>query len=241
MLGSGHDADDAVQETLLRAWRALPRFRGNSSLGSWLYRIATNVCLDALGRRRRGPLPVEYGPSLALARGDAGQLRTGGGWIEPQDTTREIDDRAGAPHARYERREALELAFVVSLRHLPPRQRAALVLREVLGFSAEEAAASLGTTVASVNSALQRARAAVEERLPHQGQQATLRVPPDRRMRETAERFADALERGDVERILALLTADPHVRKAADQRRRARTARNIARLRDRCDLRTSSG
>ena len=111
----------------------------------------------------------------------------------------------------------------------------------MLGFSAEEAAASLGTTVASVNSALQRARAAVEERLPHQGQQATLRVPPDRRMRETAERFADALERGDVERILALLTADPHVRKAADQRRRARTARNIARLRDRCDLRTSSG
>jgi RNA polymerase sigma-70 factor (ECF subfamily) len=130
-------------------------------------------------------------------------------WIEPYpDETLGVADGAAAPDARYERREALELAFVAALQHLPPRQRAALVLRDVLGFSAREAAEALQTTVPSVNGALHRARAAVEERLPEQSQQATLRILGDRKLREIAERFADSFERGDVPAILAMLAED---------------------------------
>jgi RNA polymerase sigma-70 factor, ECF subfamily len=209
MLGSVHDADDAFQDTLLRAWRALPRFRGQSSLRTWLYRIATNVCLDVIARRPKRVLPLDYGPPTPPGAGETAQPRPESQWIEPYpDGALGVEDGAAGPEARYERREALELAFVAALQHLPPRQRAALVLRDVLGFSAAEAAESLDTTVASVNGALYRARATVEERLPEQSQQATLRAVGDRSLREIVERFADAFERGEVDEILGMLTDD---------------------------------
>jgi RNA polymerase sigma-70 factor (ECF subfamily) len=199
MLGSLHDADDALQDTLLRAWRGLPGFQGRSSLRTWLYRIATNVCLDAIARRPKRVLPIDYGPGEPEAAG----------WIEPYpDATIGVEDGEAAPAARYERREALELAFVAALQHLPPRQRAVLIARDVLGFSAKEAAESLDTTVASVNGALLRARRTVAERLPERSQQATLRTLGDRRLREVVERFADAFERGEVDAIVALLAED---------------------------------
>jgi RNA polymerase sigma factor (sigma-70 family) len=194
MLGSLHDADDALQDTLLRAWRGLPGFRGRSSLRTWLYRIATNVCLDAIARRPKRVLPIDYGPDE----------REASLWIDPYpDATLGVEDGEAAPEARYERREALELAFVAALQHLPPRQRAALIARDVLGFSAKEAAEALETSVASVNGALLRARRTVAERLPQRSQQATLRSLGDRRLQEIVERFADAFERGDVDAILA--------------------------------------
>jgi RNA polymerase sigma-70 factor, ECF subfamily len=209
MLGSLHDADDALQDTLLRAWRALPRFRGQSSLRTWIHRIATNVCLDALARRPKRVLPIDYGPPSAPGRSDAERPLPRRLWIEPYpDEAIGVADGATAPDARYERREALELAFVAALQHLSPRQRAALILRDVLGFSAKEAAEALETTVPSVNGALRRARAVVEERLPEQSQQATLRALGDRRLRDIVERFADAFERGEVDAILAMLTED---------------------------------
>ena len=209
MLGSLHDADDALQDTLLRAWRALPRFRGQSSLRTWLYRIATNVCLDALARRSKRMLPTDYGPPTPPGANHAEQPLPEDLWIEPYpDEALGIADGAASPEARYERREALELAFIAALQHLPPRQRAALILRDVLGFSARETAASLETTVPSVNGALRRARAALEHRLPDRSQQATLRRLGDRRLRETVERFADAFERGDVDELLAMLAED---------------------------------
>ena len=209
MLGSLHDADDALQDTLVRAWRALPKFRGQSSHRTWLYRIATNVCLDALARRPKRVLPIDYGPALG-PRDPAPELPVADvHWIEPYpDETLGVADGAAAPDARYERRESLELAFVAALQHLPPRQRAALILRDVLGFSAKEASQSLDTTVASVNGALQRARKAVEERVPERSQQTTLLKLGDRRVREIVERFADAFERGEVDAILAMLTEE---------------------------------
>jgi len=208
MLGSLHDADDALQEALLRAWRALPKFRGDSSLRTWLYRIATNVCLDAIARRPKRVLPVDYGPPTPGGE-DRGRALPESHWIEPYpDEEIGVADGAEGPDARYERREALELAFVAALQHLPARQRAALILRDVLGFSAKEAAATLGATVPSVNGALARAREATESRLPDRSQQATLRSLGDRRLREIVERFADAFERGDVGDVLAMLTDD---------------------------------
>jgi RNA polymerase sigma-70 factor, ECF subfamily len=209
MVGSFHDADDALQETLIRAWRALPRFRGRSSLRTWLYRIATNVCLDALGRRPKRVLPLDYGPPTAPSESESERPLPQGVWIEPYpDEALEIADGVSAPEARYERREALELAFVAALQHLPPRQRAALILRDVLAFSAKETADSLETTVPSVNGALRRARSAIQERLPERSQQATLRTLGDRRLREIVERFADSFERGDIDAILSMLSDD---------------------------------
>jgi RNA polymerase sigma-70 factor, ECF subfamily len=209
MLGSLHDADDALQDTLLRAWRALPKFRGDSSLRTWLYRIATNVCLDAIARRPKRVLPVDYGPPTPAGASESERPLPESLWIEAYpDGALGVADGAEAPEARYERREALELAFVAALQHLPPRQRASLILRDVLGFSAREAAESLDTTVASVNGALRRARTAVEERLPDRSQQATLRALGDRKLRAIGERFADAFERGEVDAILELLAED---------------------------------
>jgi RNA polymerase sigma-70 factor, ECF subfamily len=209
MLGSVHDADDAIQDTLLRAWRALPKFRGQSSLRTWLYRIATNVCLDAIARRPKRVLPIDYGPPSPPGTSETGRPLPKGLWIEPYpDEALGVADGTTAPEARYERREALELAFIAALQHLPPRQRAALILRDVLGFSAREAAESLATTVPSVNGALHRARAAIEERLPDQSQQATLRQLGDRKLREIVERFADAFECGEIDAILAMLAED---------------------------------
>jgi RNA polymerase sigma-70 factor (ECF subfamily) len=209
MLGSLHDADDALQETLLRAWRALPCFHGRSSVRTWLYRIATNVCIDAIARRPRRVLPVDYGPPSQPELGQGNRRVPSRVWIEPYpDEALGVADGAAGPEARYERREALELAFVAALQHLPPRQRAALILRDVLGFSARETAKTLQTTEPSVNGALRRARATIDDRLLDPSQQVTLRALGDRRLQAIVERFADSFERGDVGAILELLTED---------------------------------
>jgi RNA polymerase sigma-70 factor, ECF subfamily len=208
MLGSFHDAEDAFQETLLRAWRALPRFQGPRLLRPWLYRIATNACLDALARRPTRRLPIDHGPPAAPD--DApGEPLAESVWVEPYpDEEIGLIDGYAAPEARYEQREAVELAFIAALQHLSATQRAALIIRDVLGFSARETAESLATTVASVNSALQRARKTVDERMPEQSQQATLRSLGDERVREIVERYIDAWERGDVHAIAAMLAED---------------------------------
>ena len=207
MLGSLQDAEDALQDTLLRAWSGLPRFAGRSSLRTWLYKIATNVCLDAIGRRNKRVLPVEQGPPSEPG-GDVGEPLVESVWIEPYPDDALAADGYAAPDARYEQREAVELAFVAALQHLPATQRAVLILREVLGFSAREVAESLETTVASVNSALQRAREAVDDRLPARTQQATLRTLGDERIRELVEAYVDAWARGDVDAVRALLAED---------------------------------
>jgi RNA polymerase sigma-70 factor, ECF subfamily len=208
MLGSVHDAEDAVQDALLRAWRGLSRFEGRSTLRSWLYTIATNACLDQIARRPKRVLPIDYGPATDPHLGP-GEPLVESVWIDPYpDETLGVDDRSAAPDARYERRESVELAFIAALQHLPANQRAVLILREVLGFSAKEVAGTLGTTVASVNSALQRARTAVDERVPAQSQQATLRVLGDERLSEIVDRYVDAWERSDVEAFAAMLAED---------------------------------
>jgi RNA polymerase sigma-70 factor (ECF subfamily) len=208
MLGSVHDAEDALQDALLRAWRGLRRLEGRSSLRTWLYRIATNACLDAAARRPKRVLPVDYGPPAG--RDDVpGEPLAEPVWLEPYPDERlGLEEGYAAPEARYEQREAVELAFIAALQHLPARQRAVLVLREVLGFSAREVAEALETTVASVNSALQRARKTVDERLPARSQQATLRTLGDDGIRDLVEGFVDAFERGDVDAILALVAED---------------------------------
>jgi RNA polymerase sigma-70 factor, ECF subfamily len=207
MLGSVHYAEDALQETFLRAWRALSSFRSGSSLGTWLYRIATNACLDAIARRPKRVLPVDYGGPPNLA--DAGKPLVETVWIEPYpDEILGVEDGYAAPDARYERREAVELAFIAALQHLPATQRAVLILREVLGFSAREVAESLETTVASVNSALQRARRSVAARLPEQSQQTTLRALGDERVRELVEAYIAVWSKGDVEALRTLLAED---------------------------------
>jgi RNA polymerase sigma-70 factor, ECF subfamily len=208
MLGSLHDAEDALQETLLRAWRGLAAFEGRSSSASWLYRIATNVCLDAIARRPKRVLPIDYGPQSASGA-DPGPPLVESVWVEPYpDETLGVEDGYAAPEARYEQREAVELAFIAALQHLPARQRAVLILREVLGFSASEVSESLETTVASVNSSLQRARKAVDERLPARSQQETLRSLGDERTRDLVESYIDAWRRGDVDALRALLAED---------------------------------
>jgi RNA polymerase sigma-70 factor, ECF subfamily len=208
MLGSLHDAEDALQETFLRAWRGLSAFGSRSSLRTWLYRIATNVCLDSLTRRQKRTLPVDYGPQ-ASSTGDIGQPLVESVWLEPYpDEEVGVPDGYAAPDARYEQREAVELAFIAALQHLSATQRAVLVLREVLGYSAREVSESLDTTVASVNSTLQRARKAVGERLPDQSQQATLRSLDDARARKLVEAYVDAWGRGDADAVAALLAED---------------------------------
>jgi RNA polymerase sigma-70 factor, ECF subfamily len=209
MLGSLHDAEDALQETLLRAWRALPGFEARSSVWTWLHRIATNVCLDAIARRPKRVLPIDYGPPSPAGGAEADQPIGRLMWIEPfPDEHVGLEDGYASPAARYEQREAVELAFIAALQHLPPRQRAVLILRDVLGFSAKEAAESMETTVAAANGALQRARRAVDERLPDASQQATLRSLGDHRIRDLVERFSSAFESGDVDAILGMLAED---------------------------------
>ena len=197
MLGSSHDAEDALQETLLRAWRALARFEGRSSLRSWLYTIATNACLTQLQRRPKRTLPVDFGPAADMAAG-LGVPPEETVWLEPYP-----DAGLG-----YEQREGVELAFIAALQHLPATQRAVLILREVLGFSAAETAEVLETTVAGVNSALQRARKAVAERTPERSQQATLRALGDERLRAIVERYMDAMRRADVDAVVGMLAED---------------------------------
>ncbi|HSJ16942.1 MAG TPA: sigma-70 family RNA polymerase sigma factor [Solirubrobacterales bacterium] len=208
MLGSLHDAEDALQEALVRAWRGLPRFEGRSSLRSWLYRIATNTCLDSIAKRPKRVLPVDYGPASDPHDGPGDPI-VESVWVEPYpDETLGVEDGHAAPDASYEQRESVELAFVAALQHLPANQRAVLILREVLGFSAKEAAEMLDTTTASVNSALQRARKAVEERTPEQSQQETMRSLGDDGVKKVVQGYVDAWDRGDIDAVVAMLTED---------------------------------
>jgi RNA polymerase sigma-70 factor, ECF subfamily len=207
MLGSYADAEDALQETLLRAWRALPRFEERSSLRSWLYRIATNACLRAIERRPKRVLPIDYGPASDPHDGPAEPV-SDPVWLEPYpDSELGLEGLAG-PDARYEQREGVELAFIAALQHLPARQRAVLILRDVLGFSARETARVLETTPVSVDSALQRAHKTVDERLPSHTQQETLRQIGDDELSQLVDRFLAAWERNDVDAVVSLLAED---------------------------------
>ena len=197
MLGSLQDAEDALQEALLGAWRGLPRFEGRSSLRSWLYKVATNACLKLVERRPKLVLPIDFGPAADPHDG-LGEPLHEPLWVEPYPD-------AGLA---YEQRESVELAFIAALQHLPARQRAVLILSEVLGFSGAEVADALESTPASVYSALQRAHRTVDERLPRQSQQATLRALGDERLRELVAEYVAAWERGDFTAVAALLTDD---------------------------------
>jgi RNA polymerase sigma-70 factor, ECF subfamily len=208
MLGSLEDADDALQDALLRAWRSLGGFQRRSSVRTWLYKIATNCCLQLAARRPRRRLASAHAPAAAPGT-PPGRPLSESVWIEPYpDDSLELDDVASAPAARYEQRETVELAFVATLQHLPPLQRAVLLLRDVLDYSAKEVADLLETSVASVNSALQRARSTAAERIPEQSQQATLRSIGDERARGLVVSYMDAIERADVDGLVELLTED---------------------------------
>jgi RNA polymerase sigma-70 factor (ECF subfamily) len=199
MLGSVQDAEDALQEALLGAWRGLGGFEGRSSARAWLYRIATNACLRLLERRPRRMLSPDHGPPRR-AGDDLGEPIRGPVWLEPwvgED-----------PAARYEEREGVELAFVAALQHLPPSRRAVLILREVLGYSAAGVAGMLESSTASVNSTLQRARRTVEERVPETSQRAELEALGDDGQRDLVATFVAAWERADVAALQELLTED---------------------------------
>lgn len=201
MLGSAAEADDAVQETLVRAWRALDGFDGRASLRTWLYRIATNVCLDALGDRARRERPMAIGPEGTVHDELVERPRTH--WLEPIPDTHALPADAD-PAERLALRQSIRLAFVAALQRLPPRQRAALLLAEVLGWSAAEVAGALETSVAAVNSALQRARATLAaDAPPARGPE---RLTP---AQETLlARYVDAFERYDVDALAAMLRED---------------------------------
>jgi RNA polymerase sigma-70 factor, ECF subfamily len=203
VLGSVQDAEDLLQETLLAAWRGLGRFEGRASLRGWLYRIATNRCLNALrdaGRRPRAAAP----PPQAAETAPADPIRL---QPYPDVLLDGVADCAQGPDARYEAREATMLAFVAGLQRLPPRQRAALVLRDVLGFRTAEVAEMIGGSETSVASALQRARRTLDAGLPHRDRERAP-LPRSPRERRLVERFADAFAAGDVDELVALLTDD---------------------------------
>jgi RNA polymerase sigma-70 factor (ECF subfamily) len=207
ILGSLQDAEDQLQETLLAAWRGLDGFAGRASLRAWLYRIATNRCLNALRDRRRRP-------------------QEGSRMVEPPEPTRRVEpiwldpypdvllegiaDTTPGPEARYETRESVGLAFAAALQQLPPRQRAALVLRDVLGFHTDEVAEMLDSSEASVKGALQRARATLDERMPA-GVRERAPLPSSAQEQKLVGRFADAVESGDYDSLVALLTDDAWV------------------------------
>ena len=203
MLGSVPDAEDALQETLIRAWRGAAGLRAGSSARSWLYAIATNVCLTELERRRKRVLPHDFGPAAETGT-PPGMPVAESIWLDPYpDDAFGLPTGKAAPEARYEQREGVELAFVAALQHLPANQRAVLILRDVLGFSAAESAQMLSTTAASVNSALQRAHAAVSSRVPGPhpaGQPARARRPRARRTRHPLRRRVGAQRRRRVHR-----------------------------------------
>ena len=204
IVGSTQDAEDLLQETLLAAWRGLDRFEERASVRAWLYRIATNRSLDALRASRRRPENL-----LPRAQVPEPTRRAEPIWLEPYpDVLLEgIPDQAPGPEARYEAREAIALAFIVGLQHLPPQQRAVLVLRDVLGYRAGEVAEMLDTTEAAVNSLLSRARAAFESRLPAAGRERAP-LPSSKIERDVVGRFADAVEGGDIDGMVTLLTDD---------------------------------
>ncbi len=203
MLGSSFDAEDAVQETMVRAWRGLSDFEGRSALRSWLYRIATNVCLDQLSGRQRRALPMDLsGSPWQPVESSLASRRPGTAWVEPV-LDRQVTPDDADPAERAVVRESIRLAFVAALQHLPPRQRAVLILREVLRWKADEVAQLLDTTVASVNSALQRARATLAE---HGGELEPR--PLDAESRELLEKYVDAFERYDINAFVQLLHDD---------------------------------
>jgi RNA polymerase sigma-70 factor (TIGR02960 family) len=204
IVGSAQDAEDVLQETLVAAWRGLDRFEERASVRAWLYRIGTNRSLDALRASRRRPEDL-----LRMTEVPEPTRRAEPIWLQPYpDVLLEgIPDEAPGPEARYETREAIALAFIVGLQHLPPRQRAVLVLRDVLGFRAAEVAEMLETSEASVNSLLRRARAAFETRLPATGRERAP-LPSSKVEQEVVGRLADAFEAGDIDRVVALLTDD---------------------------------
>jgi RNA polymerase sigma-70 factor (ECF subfamily) len=204
MLGSLDDADDALQDTMLRAWRAMPRFDGRAPR-AWLYKIATNVCIDLAARR---PKRV-----LSLDAGSGAQAVPGGGELAvldpyPADNFLGPESTYAAPDARYEQREAIELAFAAALQQLPGQQRAVLILRDVLGYSAAEVSELLSTSVVAVNSTLQRARRTIEKRAPDRSQQAVLRSLGDARLRDLVQVFVEAWDRGQVGTLVSVLTDD---------------------------------
>ena len=201
MLGSPFEAEDAVQEALLRAWRGLDRFEGRSQLRSWLYRIATNVCLDMLNGKERRARPMDMSPARD-PHGPIGEILPEVTWIEPVPD-RLVVPEGGDPAEVAESKETIRLAFVAALQHLPPRQRAVLLLRDVLRWHADEVAELLETTVASVNSALQRARAT----LAAMGGSPEQR-PLDDDSRDLLARYLDAFERYDIDAFVALLHED---------------------------------
>jgi RNA polymerase sigma-70 factor (TIGR02960 family) len=208
MLGSVQDAEDALQESLLGAWRGLASFEVRSSLRAWLYRVSTNACLRLISRRPHRMLSPEHGPPRRDTD-DLGEPVLGPVWLEPWLDDEPAGDPGDAdPAARYLRRESVELAFVAALQHLPGTQRAVLILREVLQFSAAEVARILDTTPASVNSALQRARKTVDERVPRTAQQAELEALGSDGRRELVDAFVSAWERADVPALLDLLAED---------------------------------
>jgi RNA polymerase sigma-70 factor (ECF subfamily) len=204
MLGSSFDAEDAVQETLVRAWRALDDFEGRSALRSWLYRIATNVCLDQLSGRQRRALPIDLSPGRPWqpVESSLAAQRPGTAWVEPV-LDRAVLPEDGDPAEVAVERESIRLAFVAALQHLPPRQRAVLLLREVLRWKAEEVAQLLDTTVASVNSALQRARATLAG-LGERPEPAAL----DAEAQDLLDRYVEAFEAYDIDAFVKLLHED---------------------------------
>jgi RNA polymerase sigma-70 factor (ECF subfamily) len=202
MLGSGFEAEDAVQETFLRAWRSADRFEGRSSVRSWLYRIATNVCIDMHRQVQRRARPIDMGPASPPDEVHVGPLLPENVWVTPIPDAR-VAPVSTDPAEVAEHRESVRLAFIAALQHLPARQRAALVLCDVLRWQAAEAAELLGTTVAAVNSALQRARATLGD-LPPEPNTA----PLDSADARLLERYVDAFERYDIDRLVTLLHED---------------------------------
>jgi len=199
MLASPFEAEDAVQETMIRAWRGYERFEGRAALRSWLYRIATNVCLDMLSGRERRPRPMDLGPAGAPVVENL-NIPTEVTWLQPAPDSLVMAD--GDPAEVAQARESLRLAFVAALQHLPPRQRAVLILAEVLRWQATEIAELLETSVASVNSALQRARATIETR------DLTREQPLDAADRELLDRYVAAFQDYDIERLTSLIRED---------------------------------
>ena len=208
MLGSVHDAEDALQETLIRAWRGIAGLREQDSARAWLYSIATNVCLTELTRRKKRMLPHDFSEA-AQPDTPPGTPITESTWIEPYpDEAVGLPAGKASPESRYEQHEAIELAFIAALQHLNANQRAVLILREVMGFSGQETADMLATSVPSVNSALQRARGAVADRIPARSQQRTLRTLGDRGLHNLVDRYVQAWERCDIDAFANLLVRD---------------------------------
>ena len=204
ILGAAFETEDAVQDTMVRAWRALDKFDGRSSLRTWLYRIATNVCLDLLNSRNRRALPMDFGPASPPVAASLGQPHPEATWIQPMPDGEVLTSTAD-PADLAVQKDSVRLAFIAALQHLPPRQRAVLILREVLRWSAAEVADLLDTTVASVNSALQRARATLASVDPRAGAH---RDPMDDAQKDLLADYVKAFTSYDIDALVLLLRQD---------------------------------